>query len=280
MPSHSSILACQNVLCPHNWRSWLKRWRQPKGIWLNKRWYCGLDCFEQGAASEFSQLNLKPERDRSIRYRLPLGLLMVSKGLLSREGMQEALKAQRESQKGRFGEWLLQLGIVTEEQLTAALGMQWGCPVFHLAQSPGFNECAEMIPLCVMETSRMTPVHFMPTSRKLYVAFSDGIDFSVLRAIEQVLDCSTQPCVISESEMATTYEVVRQMDRSLETQLECPDDFRDLAREVREWVETNRAEQVRAANCPGCFWVKIASPRAVGHLVFQFRNVLPLEVHS
>lgn len=269
MPSQSSNSICRNPQCRQNWGSWIKRWRQPKGIWLNKSWYCSLDCFEQGAESEFSQFNLKGERNRSVRYRLPLGLLMVAKGLISSQGMQEALKAQRESQKGRFGEWLLQLGIATEEQLTAALGMQWGFPVFRLAQSPGFDESAVMVPFCVMETLRMAPVHFMPTSRTLYVAFCDGIDFSTLRAIEQMLDCSTQPCVISESEMAAAHEAIRQMERPSEAMLNCPSDFHNLAREVREWAQNNQAEQVRAADGPGCLWVRFESQAGVGHLVFR-----------
>lgn len=195
---------------------------------------------------------------------------MLSKGFISSQSIQEALKAQRDSQKGRFGEWLVQLGIITEEQLTAALGMQWGCPVFHLAQSPGFDECALMVPLYVMESARMAPVHFLPTSRTLYVAFSDGIDFPTLRGIEQMLDCSTQPCVIGESEMLAALGAIRQMDRPSETLLDCPSDFRELAREVREWAESNQAEQVRAVAFPECVWVRIESPEVFGHLLFRF----------
>lgn len=275
MPSQTSSPSCQNHQCPQAQGSWLGRWRRPKGIWLNRRWYCGPECFEHGAAAEFSRFNLRGERSKSIRYRLPLGLLMLSKGFISSQGMQQALKAQRESQRGRFGEWLIQLGIVTEEQLTTALGMQWGCPVFHLAQSPGLGECALMVPLYAMEAARMAPVHFLPSSRTLYVAFSDGIDFSTLRSIGQMLDCGTEPCVISQSEMAAAHEEIRRMDRPSETMLDCPRDFRDLARQVREWAESNQAERVGAVSCPECFWVRIEGPAAIGHLLFRFQASPP-----
>ncbi|MCL5670819.1 MAG: hypothetical protein M1423_05910, partial [Acidobacteria bacterium] len=175
-------------------------------------------------------------------------------------------------QKGRFGEWLLQLGIVTEEQLTTALGMQWGCPVFHLAESPDFNECALIVPLYIMEAARMAPVHFLPASRTLYIAFADGIDFSTLRSIEQMLDCSTQPCVIGESAMSAAHEAIRQMDRPSEIILDCPRDFHDLAREVRDWAESNQAEQVRAVTCPECIWVRIESSAVAGHLLFRIES--------
>src|SRR5579863_4788600 len=99
---------CRNSQCPRARWAWLWRWPRRKGIWLNKDWYCSLECFEQGATDFFSRLNLKTGRGRSIRYRLPLGLLLLSKGLISGQHLQDALKAQRESQKGRLGEWLRQ----------------------------------------------------------------------------------------------------------------------------------------------------------------------------
>lgn len=281
MSSQNSNLRCQNPRCLQDRGSWFTRWRRPKGIWFNKKWYCNPECFEQGAAAEFSRINLKGEQNRSIRHRLPLGLLMLSKGFISRQSMQKALNAQRESQAGRFGEWLLQLGIITEEQLATALGMQWGCPVFHLTQNPGFSQYALMVPFYAMETARMAPVHFLPANRMLYVAFSDGIDFSTLRSIEQMLDFSTQPCVITESEMAMAHRAIRQMDRPSETVLDCPRDFHDLARQVREWAEANQAERVGAVPCPECLWVRIESPAVVGHLLFRFHpDTQPSASHS
>lgn len=272
MDTQASNLACQNPRCLQPRGSWLARWRRPKGIQLNKKWYCNPECFEQGAITEFSRINLRGKPNKPIRYRLPLGLLMLSKGFISRQNMERALKAQHESKKGRFGEWLLELGIVTEEQLTIALGMQWGCPVFHMYQKPSFNEWASMVPLHTMETARMVPVHFLPTSRTLYLAFSDGIDYSTLYSLEQMLDCRTQPCVISQSEMAETHDEIRRMHLPSETLLDCPRDTRDLARMVRGWAEANRAERVGAVACPGCWWVRIESQSLIGHLLFRFQE--------
>jgi hypothetical protein len=243
--------------------------QRPKGIWLNKSWYCSTECFEQGATDVFSRLNLKVERGRSVRYRLPLGLLLLSKGLITGQHLQEALKAQRDSHNGRLGEWLRQQGIVTEEQVTAALGVQWGIPVFRLAQSAGFAECARMTPVQIMEASRMALIHYLPMSRSLYVAFSDGIDFAALRALEQMLDCSTQPCVIGESEMAEALEGIRQAPRPLETVLDCPHDSAKLAATTREWAESNEADKVRAVLCSEHLWVRVENSSLMGHLLFR-----------
>ncbi len=248
------------------------RWRPPKGVQLNKQWYCSLSCFEQGAAELLGKMNLKVNRGRTIRYRLPLGLLLLSKGLISAQHLQDALKAQRESQRGRLGDWLREQGLVNEDQVTGALGVQWGLPVFHLAQSPGFAECAEMAPLSILEAARMVIVHHMPTSRTVYVAFSDGIDFPALRTLEQMLDCSTQPCVIGDSEMREALDAVRQMVRTPETVIECPHAPRELAVTIREWAESNHAIEVRAALAPECLWVRMENDASTGDLLFRLQE--------
>jgi len=269
MNSQTQPANCQNSQCPRPKGTWLRRVQRPKGIWLNKSWYCSTDCFEQGASELFSRFNLKADRARSVRYRVPLGLMLVTKGIITGQHLQEALKAQRDSNAGRLGEWLRQQGVVTEGQITAALGVQWGIPVYHLAQSTGFAECARMIPLQIMENSHMALVHYLPTSRSLYVAFSDGIDFATLRALEQMLDCHTQPCVIGESEMKEALEAVREIARPSETVLDCPRDSAKLAATTREWAESNAADQVRAVLSSEHVWVRLENSSVVGHLLFR-----------
>lgn len=269
MSSQPRSNKCGNSECPFTRKFWLRRLKQPKGLWLNKTWYCSTDCFEQGAEEVFSRFNLRTERGRSARYRLPVGLLLLSKGLITGQHLQEALKAQRESQRGRLGQWLRQQGLVTEEQLTAALGAQWGIPVFHPAQSTGSGEWASMTPLPLMEASRMAPLHFVAATRTLYVAFSDGIDFAALRALEQMLDCSTQACVISESEMVEALEWIRQSPRPSETVMDCPRLPAQLAATTREWAESNKVDQVRTALSSEHLWIRLQSSSLVGHLLFR-----------
>ncbi len=271
----TSRLKCANANCPWARSLWMRRLRQPKGLWLNEAWYCATECFEEGAREAFERFDLRPNRGKSTRYRLPLGLLLLSKGLISSQHLQEALKAQRESQAGRLGDWLRQQGLVTEEQLTSALGVQWGLPVFHLAQTAGFAECAGLAPLAILEASRMALVHFMPNSRMLYVAFSDGIDFTSLRALEQILRSNTQPCVIGEAEIEEALEEFRRMARPSETVLECPNSVQELAGTVTDWVESNRAERARAAISTEHLWVRLENSSITGHLLFRLPHAGP-----
>ena len=92
-----------------------------------------------------------------------------------------ALEAQSAEGRGRIGGWLETMGFATEEQVTAALGTQWGCPVLPF-YADGDPHCREMLPFRLMEKFRMLPVQYVTSTRRLYVAFSEGVDYSALYA--------------------------------------------------------------------------------------------------
>ena len=66
------------------------------------------------------------------RHRVPLGLLMLEQGWITRAQLRKALDAQRAASSGRLGEWLVQQHAVDEARVTRALGLQWSCPVLPL----------------------------------------------------------------------------------------------------------------------------------------------------
>jgi hypothetical protein len=91
---------------------------------------------------------------RPRQHRIPLGLVLLSRGFIDNQRLQAALQAQRQSRKGRVGEWLMQLGAVNEAQVTMALAIQWSCPVFPLERHHRFIECAGMVPLPILSRAK------------------------------------------------------------------------------------------------------------------------------
>ena len=70
--------------------------------------------------------------------RMPLGLILLSRGWISHRELQEALAAQRRAQEGRIGEWLHRLHGISEETIAKALAIQWNCAVLALRNAgPG-----------------------------------------------------------------------------------------------------------------------------------------------
>src|SRR5262249_3935740 len=158
------------------------------------RWCCSPECFEQALTAAVTQLLQSKPRVPTMTHRTPLGLLMLSRGMVDNEQLKQALKAQKESGTGRVGEWLRHLGAVTEDQVTQILGVQWSIPVFPLNQSRRFLECAQLVPFPLLEMAEMVPVHHIPINQHLYVAFIDRINYSALYTLEKMLECHTEPC--------------------------------------------------------------------------------------
>ena len=66
------------------------------------------------------------------RHRIPLGLVLLEQGWITHPDLRGALMAQRDAGAGRLGSWLVRNQSASEEQVTRALGLQWGCPVLGM----------------------------------------------------------------------------------------------------------------------------------------------------
>jgi len=210
---------------------------------------------------------LTPRRRRP--HRVPLGLVLLQRGLVDEATLKKALQAQREAGRGRVGEWLRQLGGVTEPQITAALGTQWACPVFPLQNARHFLQAANMVPLALLESFRMIPAHYLPGSRLLYVAFADRIDPSALYAIEQMHDCHTHPSLADESAFEATLEEIRIHPRPHETCFDSLRDPREMSRAARNHALSLGAREARLVACGEFLWMRMVGPRQEGNLLFQ-----------
>jgi hypothetical protein len=182
-------------------------------------------------------------------------LLLLSRAQLSAEQLSTALAAQREAGHGKLGEWLQDLGFVSEAQVTAALARQWACPV--LRTTPNTSR-VPALPLLLLESFGMVPVDFVEAKATLHIAFSDRIDYTVLYAIEQMLGCHTEPCLISPA-MLRRALVAQARSREAIVFEHLVDAF-ELARIVRNYATQARASEIRLALCGGYIWTRLESP--------------------
>lgn len=263
---------CANRYCPNNGRRWPGLLRKGEGILLQGLWHCSLDCFEKTLLEKLVQGQPPTTRPRRKVHRIPLGLLLLSNGVISDEKLKAALKAQRESGKGRVGDWLRQFGVVTEQQITAALGTQWSCPVFPLENRREFLECASLVPLPILEPSRMVTVHYLPSSRLLYVAFADWIDYTTLYAIEQMLECRTEPCLAKQTALESALEEIRSQPRPPEVMFDSVCNPQEIAHTARSYVTKLGIPEVRMVVCWEHLWVRLQSPSQTTNLLFRLAS--------
>ncbi len=269
MNADRSTRQCESTECPRRRRLW-RTWFEPlRGYSLDGHWYCSPECFERALASAFAQF--LPGRPQPLvkAHRVPLGLLMLSRGLVNNEQLKKALRAQKDSGSGRVGEWLRHIGAVSEEQVTQILGMQLSIPVFPLNQSRRFLECAHLVPFSILEVAEMLPVHHLPTSQHLYVAFVDRINYSALYAVEKMLECHTEPCVAMQSQVLQALNELRGRPRPVEVLMDSISEPWEMAAAILAQAERQGATDVRACGFDGCIWVRLYSPPGYTDILFQ-----------
>ena len=248
-------------------------------LWRRARWwnavirlhgtcYCAPQCFENAMRQCLTRISTASLPAACVRHRIPLGLLLLSRGQLTSQQLRSALEAQRESGRHRLGEWLGKLGYATEQQVTAALGVQWACPVLNAAVHPDLRTL-RLLPFRWLEAFRMLPLQFVPSTRMLYLAFSEGIDYPALCAVEQMLACRTEACLISGSAMDQALEHSGRHHGPGDLLFEGWRDAAEMARITCGYVLKLGAEEVRAVGCAGYVWVRLSAGRDVANLLFR-----------
>lgn len=123
-----SAKSCGNPECRSGWvYAVLRRRMLPR---FEGHWACTPSCMEQIIArsvrTEIENWEYAtPERP----LRMPLGLILLSRGWITQRELQKALQAQRESGSGRIGEWIRKLHGLSGETIAKALAVQWNCAV-------------------------------------------------------------------------------------------------------------------------------------------------------
>lgn len=257
---HQTELAqrpCALSTCSKSQSRWqrLQDRRRPTGTFLQDDFYCRPQCLEIALVGQLSRLRtmsptLQPPN------RIPLGLLMVARGKLSHTEVRAALDAQRRARYGKIGEWIEKLGFATEQDVTTALALQWGCPVattFDPATLPSLDS----IPMPIMEAFQMLPLNYVTSSATLYIAFGERVDHAALYAIEKILNCRTQPCVAGRKMVARHLDAMRQVPRPSDVEFGPIHDLPEMSRIAASYTARLSPEHVRLNRIGRFIWLRM-----------------------
>lgn len=260
---------CESPTCsrrPSLWRAWIE---PARGYSLDGHWYCSNGCFEQGLAFAIGQVLPGDAAPPAVPHRIPLGLLMLSRGFVDNDQLKLALKAQKESGSGRVGEWLRHIGAVNEEQVTQMLGLQWSIPVFPLDQSRRYLECAHLVPYPLLQAARMLPVHYLPGSQVLYCAFIDRVNYSALYATEKMLGCRTEPCLALQSRVLQGLKELAAQPPNAELLAKDVSDPWEIAAAISRYAAKRGAADVRVIGFCGFVWARMLGSSPPADVVVQ-----------
>jgi glycosyltransferase XagB len=117
---------------------------------------------------------------------LPLGQLLVSKGLLREEHLRRALETQLRT-GDRLGSILMSLGLVKRRQLYGVLAEHWGYPFIDLVESPPVREVARRFDPQVLVELRFVPISLSKDRLILRIATSNQPSLEVEAYCREVL---------------------------------------------------------------------------------------------
>ena len=254
----------------------------PNGTFLQGAFYCRPQCLETALISQLSRLRMMAPAPQPPN-RIPLGLLMVARGKLTHVEVRAALEAQRRARYGKIGEWIEKLGFATEQEVTTALALQWGCPV-ATSFDPSTVQSLGNIPLPILEAFQMLPLNYAASTNTLYLAFGERVDHAALYAIEKILACRTQPCVAGRKSIARQLESMRQLPRPTDVEFGPMNDLAEMARIAASYTARLSPEEVRLSRIGRFIWLRLECqpelrPRTrsvTTNLVFRLATDLPV----
>lgn len=263
--------ACMGPDCGERYglRAWCKL---PARVQLQEGWCCSPECFEAAVELHARQLIRAATPPPARAHRIPLGLLLLSHGLISQAQLRDALEAHRQ-RGGRLGEWLVRQGAVRENEIAATVGMQWARPTFPLADSQGWQACRGWVPLALLAALRMLPLYFAPAQRRLYVGFTQVVDFNALAGLGDMLGCATEACIVADSAWEAAIEQLRTTPGPAGVEnidLEDMESAAEIAGTARQYARYADARQVKMAAIGSSLWVRIRGQRVI-HLTFRLR---------
>jgi hypothetical protein len=249
----STLLAtCMNPNCGTNW---LRLWRHRQQPRFEGQWACSPECMreliDRAVQREMGDdVRLKPQPHH---HRLPLGLVLLSQGWITLEQLRTALHSQRTVGKGRIGAWLIEQCGLTEERVTRALCMQWGCPMFSLAGHQP-STVATLVPRLLLDTYGILPLRVAP-SRIAYLAFEDRIDAVSAHAVGRMNSLRTETGLVAGSQYLRSHE--RMMSTAFpKAHVIDVADTRALTTVLTEAIERIRPQQARLVRMHKYFWLR------------------------
>jgi hypothetical protein len=266
LPQHSGR-PCGLATCSRTYSLWqrIKQHHHSRGAFLQDIYYCQLQCLEIALKEQLSSLRgMAPSAQPA--NRIPLGLLMVARGKLTYIEVRAALEAQRRAHYGKIGEWIEKLGFASENEVTKALALQWGCPV-ATSFDPATSHFPSEIPLPILEAFQMLPLNYVASTNTLYLAFGERVDHAALYAIEKILDCRTLPCVAGRESIARHLEAMRQLSRPGDVEFGPISDLAEMASIASSYTARLSPGQVRLSRVGRFIWLRLdinSNDRAVG----------------
>jgi type IV pilus assembly protein PilB len=127
-----------------------------------------------------------------------LGEFLVESGLISEEDLTKALSEQR-TKRGKLGDVIVALGLATESEIAQALAIQLGIPLIDLQNTPVEPQAIELIGEKVARKHLIVPVAI--DQKELHIAMADPLSFEAFEDVRFASGYTIKPFLATRTDI-------------------------------------------------------------------------------
>ncbi|GAK49372.1 type IV pilus assembly protein PilB [Candidatus Moduliflexus flocculans] len=118
-----------------------------------------------------------------------IGSILLDVELVSQKDIEQALELQKQSGK-RLGEVLVQLGVVSDDDIRWALAEQLNLPYVNIRKDQVDTDVAKLLPENLARRYHVIPI--LKIEHELTVVVDDPLNTTIIKDIEQITKCSVK----------------------------------------------------------------------------------------
>jgi hypothetical protein len=244
------------------------------GIRVGSQWYCSLDCFAGGTRAYFTKASSGRVLEMPHSPRMPIGLVMLSKGYLTDAQLRAAM-AQSRLHGEELERTLLRLGLANEGQLAASKAAQWGHPVF--AQDGVGQPVEADIPPTLLRWNSAVPLHYSIKAKRVLLGFVDRVEHSLLDSIEQITGCRVDPCFITPTKFTEQMALLSNGQDYEEAVLSDSLSPSQMSKTMAAFAVEISATEASFAQNRSFLWARLSGRRRKVDLLFRCAGALDSE---
>jgi hypothetical protein len=233
----------------------MKLWRSRSVPVFEGGWSCSPECTARllGTALQ-REVEPRGNQEEVHRHRIPLGLAMLEQGWITGAQLRKALDAQKAAGGGRLGQWLVRQNAVSEQLVTRALGLQWGCPVLEL-HSHAPESLTPLLPRLFVDAFGALPLR-LAAGRILYLGFESRLDPGLALAIERMTGLRVESGLVQESLFRPAY---RRMLGATFPPVELIEAVTEsaLTQALSKRIEKTKPVESRLVRLHDCLWLRM-----------------------
>ena len=246
--------------------SWTGVLHRASGFWFNEQqWFCSPRCLEESLEDHLLGYFFDDRRPAPIRTTMPMGLMMLSRGVISDPQLRDAIELQRSSGE-KIGACLQRLGFISLKILPPS----W--PRSGDARSFPPTACSPAAP-CWCPAASSNVIAWCPCIWSARAAASSSASATrsttPLSSPSSRCSAATPKPASFPSPSFSRYFEYRKRDTNGEVAVSRPDSAAETARMILSYAQQTGADAIRLRAVEGNIWVRFLSRRSHLDLVFE-----------